>query len=96
MRIQLIACALIALGCSSEIAERPVASDPTNAASAEAPYRCPAPYEPDSLLGASAPKSKAQPAESYTCPMHPEINQSQPGQCPKCGMTLVPRKPEAR
>jgi FtsP/CotA-like multicopper oxidase with cupredoxin domain/uncharacterized Zn finger protein (UPF0148 family) len=25
----------------------------------------------------------------YTCPMHPEIQQSKPGNCPKCGMTLV-------
>ena len=24
----------------------------------------------------------------YTCPMHPEIRQSLPGNCPKCGMTL--------
>lgn len=24
----------------------------------------------------------------YTCPMHPEIRQSTPGNCPKCGMTL--------
>ena len=24
----------------------------------------------------------------YTCPMHPEIRQSTPGVCPKCGMTL--------
>jgi Cu+-exporting ATPase len=24
----------------------------------------------------------------YTCPMHPEIRQSYPGNCPKCGMTL--------
>ena len=24
----------------------------------------------------------------YTCPMHPEIQQNQPGNCPKCGMTL--------
>ena len=27
----------------------------------------------------------------YTCPMHPEIEQDHPGQCPKCGMTLVPK-----
>jgi Cu+-exporting ATPase len=27
---------------------------------------------------------------SYTCPMHPEIRQDHPGNCPKCGMTLVP------
>lgn len=24
----------------------------------------------------------------YTCPMHPEIHQNQPGVCPKCGMAL--------
>jgi Cu+-exporting ATPase len=27
-------------------------------------------------------------APIYTCPMHPEIRQSQPGSCPKCGMAL--------
>ncbi len=26
----------------------------------------------------------------YTCPMHPEIVQTGPGSCPKCGMALVP------
>ncbi|HEY9091569.1 MAG TPA: heavy metal-binding domain-containing protein [Parasphingorhabdus sp.] len=26
----------------------------------------------------------------YTCPMHPEVVQDEPGNCPKCGMTLVP------
>ncbi|MCZ8255484.1 MAG: heavy metal-binding domain-containing protein, partial [Polaromonas sp.] len=29
----------------------------------------------------------------YTCPMHPEIRQAQPGNCPKCGMTLEPVLP---
>jgi Cu+-exporting ATPase len=29
----------------------------------------------------------------YTCPMHPEVQSSTPGRCPKCGMTLVPKKP---
>src|SRR5688572_29614407 len=24
----------------------------------------------------------------YTCPMHPEVMQSTPGRCPKCGMNL--------
>ena len=28
----------------------------------------------------------------YTCPMHPEIKQDKPGNCPKCGMSLVPLK----
>ncbi len=27
---------------------------------------------------------------TYTCPMHPEIRQEGPGDCPKCGMHLVP------
>jgi Cu(I)/Ag(I) efflux system membrane fusion protein len=26
----------------------------------------------------------------YTCPMHPEIRQNEPGRCPICGMELVP------
>ncbi len=30
----------------------------------------------------------AQAAGIYTCPMHPEIRQSSPGACPKCGMAL--------
>ncbi|MBV2180219.1 MAG: copper-translocating P-type ATPase [Castellaniella sp.] len=29
----------------------------------------------------------------YTCPMHPEIRQDHPGNCPKCGMTLEPLMP---
>jgi P-type Cu+ transporter len=37
---------------------------------------------------ASAPP--ASPAATYTCPMHPEIQQQGPGSCPKCGMALVP------
>lgn len=30
----------------------------------------------------------------YTCPMHPEIRQDHPGNCPKCGMALEPLLPE--
>ena len=29
----------------------------------------------------------------YTCPMHPEVQQTHPGTCPKCGMTLEPVMP---
>lgn len=32
--------------------------------------------------------------QKYTCPMHPEIVQDKPGNCPKCGMSLVPVKVE--
>jgi Cu+-exporting ATPase len=28
---------------------------------------------------------------TYTCPMHPEVEQQGPGSCPKCGMALEPQ-----
>ena len=31
----------------------------------------------------------------YTCPMHPEVQQDHPGNCPKCGMTLEPKTESA-
>ncbi|MBN2690262.1 MAG: heavy metal translocating P-type ATPase [Burkholderiaceae bacterium] len=39
-----------------------------------------------------APKAYA-PAQktTYTCPMHPEVEQDKPGICPKCGMALEPK-----
>ena len=30
--------------------------------------------------------------QQYTCPMHPEVIKDAPGQCPKCGMNLIPVK----
>jgi hypothetical protein len=37
-----------------------------------------------------APAAEVQSAKKYTCPMHPEVISDHPGQCPKCGMDLVP------
>ena len=31
---------------------------------------------------------------TYTCPMHPEVLQDRPGNCPKCGMALEPKEVE--
>ncbi len=30
-------------------------------------------------------------ADTFTCPMHPEVRADKPGPCPKCGMALEPR-----
>ncbi|MGA1123766.1 MAG: heavy metal-binding domain-containing protein, partial [Chthoniobacterales bacterium] len=32
----------------------------------------------------------ASPDTEYTCPMHPQIRQKGPGDCPLCGMALEP------
>ncbi len=32
----------------------------------------------------------------YTCPMHPEVRQKGPGNCPKCGMALEPVVPTVK
>jgi membrane fusion protein, copper/silver efflux system len=34
-------------------------------------------------------------ATVYTCPMHPEVTSDKPGNCPKCGMELVPQEDAA-
>jgi hypothetical protein len=34
--------------------------------------------------------------QKYTCPMHPEVVMDHPGNCPKCGMKLVPLKKDER
>ena len=40
---------------------------------------------------AGAPSMAEPIIEYWTCTMHPEIRESGPGDCPKCGMTLVPK-----
>jgi len=45
-------------------------------------------YSPEILGGK---ESLAQNRVVYTCPMHPEVQQSTPGNCPKCGMKLQPK-----
>jgi Cu+-exporting ATPase len=44
---------------------------------------------------AAAPAPAPEPVAGaiYTCPMHPEIRQDHPGDCPKCGMALEPEMP---
>ena len=54
-----------------------------------------APGAPGAPGAPSAPSAPVptQAGTIYTCPMHPEIRQDHPGNCPKCGMTLEPVLP---
>jgi len=35
-------------------------------------------------------EGRKEPSKAYTCPMDPEVRQTTPGACPKCGMALEP------
>ncbi|MBB4002926.1 heavy metal translocating P-type ATPase [Aurantimonas endophytica] len=45
---------------------------------------------PEQYLGDRPAPAPAPAGTQYTCPMHPEIVQDGPGDCPKCGMALEP------
>jgi len=51
--------------------------------------------DPGAYLGKTdaAPPAAAAGGTTYTCPMHPQIRQDHPGNCPICGMTLEPELP---
>ncbi len=38
----------------------------------------------------SAPTTMAHQTTMWTCSMHPQVHESEPGQCPICGMDLIP------
>ena len=54
--------------------------------------RSPEEYLAESLK--DSPVSVPKAGTIYTCPMHPQIRQDHPGNCPICGMTLEPLLPE--
>ncbi len=51
--------------------------------------------DPKLYLGEKALTPIPESASAYTCPMHPEVRQTGPGVCPKCGMALEPVEPTA-
>ena len=56
--------------------------------------RCKGRFEADPAAFLAEAREEAAPAPKgaiYTCPMHPEILQEGPGDCPICGMALEPR-----
>ena len=50
--------------------------------------------EPMRYLVPSPSDAEATPDAIYTCPMHPEVQQPGPGDCPHCGMALEPMMPD--
>ncbi|MFP3943907.1 MAG: heavy metal translocating P-type ATPase [Alphaproteobacteria bacterium] len=51
--------------------------------------------DPQAYARGERPEAPAAPGVNYTCPMHPEIVQEGPGDCPICGMALEPMEPVA-
>jgi P-type Cu+ transporter len=49
-------------------------------------------YLPTDARSAQNPPEPVSGA-TYTCPMHPEVRQDHPGDCPTCGMALEPEMP---
>lgn len=56
--------------------------------------RCREKFENDPVpyLDGSPAEQKTLPGALFTCPMHPEIQQQGPGDCPICGMALEPEE----
>jgi Cu+-exporting ATPase len=66
------------------------AADPLRDLSPAPPMAASPSPSPESLASKSLSPADAT---IYTCPMHPEVRQDHPGNCPKCGMTLEPEFP---
>ncbi|WP_213741786.1 heavy metal translocating P-type ATPase [Bradyrhizobium sp. dw_411] len=48
--------------------------------------------EPEKFVQPKQSEPQAPAGTIYTCPMHPEVRQVGPGNCPICGMTLEPEQ----
>jgi nucleoside-diphosphate-sugar epimerase len=70
--------------------ELPEQLDPARR-SEQAPAPAPA-HVHGSATGAAEPTT-AQGCAMHACPMHPEVCQSSPGNCPRCGTALEPAEP---
>ena len=105
LRTALTVTVLVLLGCATGSALRPLdPSHPASPSAAEAPTPestilqesptdegGPASHAGHARHGDSPNRGGAnwRTSVEYTCPMHHEVRQWSPGQCPKCGMTLV-------
>jgi len=101
-----IVLAMLFIGCAHEVREpAPPANHPANPHAATAPSAPTAKLSPtlnpndtdvtpaqSTPAGAPAGAAAATPGVPvvYTCPHHPKVMESEPGECPFCGMKLVP------
>ncbi|GAB62136.1 MAG: hypothetical protein DWB56_16785 [Candidatus Jettenia sp.] len=82
--------------CANRIYElSPTVNDPANPNAPEAPFSPPLnrfqgeiSVKTNQQITEPAPQTTS---EIFTCPMHPEIVQSEQDVCPKCGMRLIPK-----
>ncbi len=71
------------------------AAEPERYITPAASHEHPPPAAAQPSGSAPAPGAPADASAIYTCPMHPEVRQTGPGTCPKCGMALEPEEPSA-
>jgi len=67
--------------------------DPGSYGAGETKEHCHDEHEEKTDQQTSAATLSQPQANTYTCPMHPEVEQEGPGTCPKCGMALEPLTP---
>jgi Heavy metal binding domain len=102
-RIGFIACAAWLMTACAQSGEHAGVRAPASSEAEEAPARPIATSLASDPLQEQAPEQPAREGHQhhhhgagaapesaqYTCPMHPEVQQAGPGECPKCGMRLV-------
>lgn len=64
----------------------------TSPEAATAPLEAPPPPHHGTHGTSPEAPGAASPAASFSCPMHPKIVRDEPGNCPICGMKLVPKQ----
>lgn len=103
-RLGWMVCAAWLVAACADSGERAGARAPASAEAEEAPARPIATSLASDPLQEQAPERSAHEghqghhqhgaggateSEQYSCPMHPEVQQVGPGECPKCGMRLT-------
>lgn len=86
LRLSALAALLLSVACVSSRLDLP-SDHPANAKARTAPLELASLHAQPAVAHHHGEASPA--ADTYTCPMHPEITQNAPGKCPKCGMNLV-------